>query len=105
VLEYIEDFLLERKFDNLANEWESATRHTASPKKIAAHPLAVQIVDLGDRVVPLILRRIKSRPWFWFHALMELTKARENPVTQAMRGNMQQMTEAWIKWGEDRGIT
>jgi len=36
--------------------------------------------------------------------LTELTKVKENPVIPAMRGNMQKMTEAWIKWGEDRGI-
>jgi hypothetical protein len=59
---------------------------------------------MGDKVVPLILRRMKHRPWFWFSALRELAKPEKNPVTPSMRGNMQRMTEAWIKWGVRRGI-
>ncbi len=93
-----------KKFEALANAWETDTRHTASSKQIALHPLAQEIIGMGKPVIPLILIRMKKRPWFWFHALMELTQAKENPVTPAMRGDMQQMTDAWIKWGEDRGI-
>jgi len=93
-----------RRFQNLADEWESETRHIASSKKIALHPLVREIVGMGPSVIPLILRRMRQHPWFWFHALMELTRATEDPVTASMRGDMQRMTEAWIKWGEDRGI-
>jgi hypothetical protein len=93
-----------QKFENLADEWESETRHVASSKKIASHPLVREIVKMGRPAVPLILRRMKDRPWFWFHTLKELTRVKVDPVRPSMRGDMQQMTEAWIKWGENRGI-
>ncbi len=93
---------LTTEFCRLSDEWESETRCIASPKKIASHPLAKQIALLGEPVIPLILERIKTRPWFWFDMLTKLTRVKTNPVEPSMRGDMQKMTEVWIKWGEDQ---
>jgi hypothetical protein len=87
------------RFDKLANEWENETRNISSPKTIVQHPTIRRIIGMGESVVPLILRRMKHHPWFWFGPLMELTRETIDPVTPTMRGDMQQMTEAWLKWG------
>jgi hypothetical protein len=94
----------ETQFKILADLWEQETRNISSPKVIASHPQVQDIINLGDDVVPLILRRMAHRPWFWFDALMRITKETVDPITPDMYGDMQQMTEAWLKWGVDRGI-
>lgn len=87
----------EDKFYRLADEWESETRNRSSQNRIANHPKVREIVAMGADVVPLIIARMKTRPWFWFSSLTELTG--DQPITHDMRGNMQKMTEAWITWG------
>ena len=58
---------------------------------------------LGPDVVPLILKRMQERPWFWFGPLLQLTGLKDNPVKPEMRGDMQQMTNAWVQWGVESG--
>lgn len=94
---------LEQEFNALADEWESETRNTTSPKAIEKHPAIRKIIMLGEDVVPLILRRMEHHPWFWFGPLMELTKEKVDPINPSMYGDMQRMTEAWIEWGIRRG--
>jgi hypothetical protein len=95
---------LEAEFNTLANKWESETRNISSPRVIVSHPIVQEILVLGEQVVPMILRRMEDRPWFWFELLMKLTKSPLDPITPDMRGDMQRMTEAWLKWGAESGI-
>jgi hypothetical protein len=95
---------IKTEFEILADWWEQETRNISSPKMIANHFGLQAIVDLGEDVVPLILRRMSHRPWFWFNALMQLTKEAVDPITPDMRGDMQKMTDAWLRWGAGRGI-
>lgn len=90
--------------DQIADKWERETRNVSPPKAISQHPLTDEIVKLGSDALPMILRRMESRPWFWFDVLRRLTKGKVNPVSPEMRGDVQQMTEAWIKWGVDSGV-
>jgi hypothetical protein len=95
---------LKIEFDLLADLWERETRNISSPKAIINHPAIQEIIHLGEDVVPLILRRMSHHPWFWFDALVRLTKESIDPVTPSMYGDMQQMADAWLNWGADRGI-
>ena len=90
------------EFEMLADQWEGETRNLSSPSAISRHAAALEITGLGESVVPLILNRMVSRPWFWFDILRTLTQ--DNPIGPSMRGDMQRMTEAWVSWGVDRGI-
>lgn len=98
-----------REFHRLADMWETETRNMSSPNAIARHPVVGQIVAMGKTVLPLILDRIRHRPWFWFDALLQLAKkidpAMADPVLPSMYGDMQKMTDAWIRWGQKRGLT
>jgi hypothetical protein len=95
---------VEETFNFLADRWERETRNITSPKVIANHPYVRAIIKIGKDVVPLILNRMKHHPWFWFGALMEITGETTDPIADGMRGDMQAMTEAWIRWGESRAI-
>ena len=52
-------------------------------------------------VVPLILAELATEPDHWFWALHAITE--ENPVAPKDSGNVGKMTDAWIKWGRQRG--
>lgn len=90
-------------FRELADEWRRATRFQSSLDRITNHPAYRAVVDLGQDVVPAILRELKSRPEPWFAALREI--AQSDPVRPEDRGNMHAMADAWLRWGRDHGLT
>jgi hypothetical protein len=69
---------------------------------MANHPAYREIIGMGGKVVPLLLRELRRQPDHWFIALHELTQA--NPVPPASYGNLQEMAAAWIRWGEEKGF-
>lgn len=93
---------LSDQFNLLADKWERETRNISSPNQIEKHPAIKAIEALGQDVVPLILQRMKHQPGFWFGTLATLTHAQ--PIEPSMQGDMQQMTDAWIKWGHENKI-
>jgi hypothetical protein len=94
----------EDEFNLLADRWELETRNLSSPSAIVGHPAVLEMMELDDDIVPMIIQRMQYRPWFWFDILMRLTKVSDDPIDSSMRGDMQKMTDAWLRWGESRGI-
>ena len=88
---------LVEKFTRLADEWEDETAVYSSIQRMIAHPTYRRIVGMGQRVVPLILDRLRKEPGHWFDALESLTG--ESPVV-ANFGDMQAMSAAWVNWGK-----
>lgn len=86
-------------FRALADRWIAETAMLSSVTRKIRHPAYRKIIDLGEAVVPLILREMASRPSFWFSALEELTG--DNPAQNA--NGIEAASEAWLKWGRDRG--
>lgn len=85
------------RFRQLANQWTDETRDMSSLTEMVAHPAYREILTMGSRAVSLILGELQKRPNHWFIALESITK--ENPVPEAARGKLIEMTEAWLKWG------
>jgi hypothetical protein len=56
---------------------------------------------MGPAAVPLILREMQREPDHWFWALRAITG--EDPVARADAGNIERMTQAWLRFGEERG--
>ena len=50
---------------------------------------------------PLILAELNHEPDDWFWALHAITGA--SPVPAEIRGNVRQMTDAWLQWGVSQG--
>lgn len=86
----------------LAKEWREATRFQSSLTHITEHPTYRAIVQLGEEVVPVLLRELQRRPEPWFAALREITGA--DPVRPEQRGDMRAMAEAWLGWGRAHGF-
>jgi hypothetical protein len=92
---------MEQEFQKLAEEWRSQTRNLSSMMKITYNRAYRQIVNMGPRVLPILLRELQRKPDLWFSALREITS--ENPVRPEHAGNVKKMQEAWVNWGKEHG--
>jgi hypothetical protein len=92
---------LEARFRQLATVWLEETAHVSSSTELVNHPAFQQIVALGRPVVPLLLRELAARTGHWHRALKCITGA--DPVPPEGRGDFDQATEAWLRWGRDNG--
>ncbi len=94
---------LEQRFRRLDALWRKETAYQSSSTKIKSHPAFREVVAMGEVVVPLLLRDLQSNASLWVWALPEITG--EDPAPPEDRGNIARMTEAWLRWGKDKGLT
>lgn len=89
------------RFSTLRTAWEADTATLSSTTAIAMHPAYQQIIGMGPDAIPLILQELERKPGHWFWALKSITG--EDPVLPEHRGQIAQMTESWLKWGDQQG--
>ncbi len=92
---------VEQRFRRLEARWEAETRVLSDAHRIIEHPAFQEIIQMGLPVVPLMLRDLEQRPRLWVWALPRITG--DNPVPAADGGNISKMSEAWVRWGHDKG--
>lgn len=95
-----EESIVER-FQTLASQWYDETGGSSFVAEKTSHPAYQKIIDLGQPVVPLLLRELERKPAHWFKALRTITGA--NPIEPEQRGRMKQMAASWLKWGRKHG--
>ena len=88
-------------FEGLVDQWRAETLHLSSTTQIATHPAYQRIIGLGPVVIPLILKELAKKPNHWFWALRALTG--EDPVAEEDQGKIEEMTAAWLSWGQEQG--
>lgn len=93
---------LESTYQALAQKWHKETAHVSSTTELIMNPSYQNIIGLGPRVVPILLRQLQQKPEHWFWALSAIT--RENPVSSEDEGNVRKMAEAWLQWGVQRRL-
>lgn len=93
---------LEGQFRKLAAQWKRESQFMSSPMDMVALPSYLHIMALGKRVVPLLLEELNREMDHWFVALHILTG--HNPVSESMAGRVDEMTAAWLKWGQTQGL-
>jgi hypothetical protein len=91
----------EERFRRLEAVWTAETGFLSSYTDIVEHPAFREIIGLGEVVVPLMLRDLEERPRLWVWALPEITGT--NPVPPEDAGNIARMSDAWLRWGRERG--
>jgi hypothetical protein len=91
----------EERFRRLEAAWTAATGYLSSSTDIVEHRAFQEIIQMGEGVVPLMLRDLQERPRLWVWALPEITGA--NPVSASDAGNIARMSEAWLRWGREHG--
>lgn len=92
----------EEAFRALAEQWRGETGMHSSVTKKVQHPAYRQIIGMGEKALPWILRELRDRPGPWFEALRAITQ--QTPVTASERTDPQRAREAWLKWGKERGL-
>jgi hypothetical protein len=92
---------VEQRFRQFEAIWRAETGHLSSYTKRFNHPAFQEIIRLGEPVVPLMLRDLAQQPGLWVWALPVITGA--NPVADADAGKIARMSEAWLRWGREKG--
>jgi hypothetical protein len=95
------DPALESRFRELAGKWRAETDHLSSMSAMIGNANYQAIIALGNKIVPILLRELRTEPDYWFAALQQLTGA--NPVAVEHRGKLKQMAEDWLNWGRKNG--
>jgi hypothetical protein len=90
---------LEHEFRRHADQWRKETGMFSMAERKAMHPSYQRIIGMGEPAVPLILGEMKSRLGHWFWALHAITG--ENPALPEHAGNVEAMTEDWLRWGRE----
>lgn len=88
-------------FARLLRSWHQERGITSSLSDITSCPSYLQIIGMGEKAVPLILRQLKREgddPDHWFAALEAV--ARHDPVPRADYGDTVKMAEAWFRWAD-----
>jgi len=93
---------LPQKFKRLLAEWQEESIVMSSITEMVMLPSYQAIIGMGPAAVRLILNELKHDPDYLFWALEAITWA--NPVLPEDEGNLDRMTKAWIKWGQENRI-
>ena len=89
------------RFYALASDWEKEVAGLSSTAQMSQHPAYQEIINMGSKIVPLLLSELKKNPLYWLSALSAITG--ENPIKPEQRGRVKQMASAWIEWGRNQG--
>jgi hypothetical protein len=93
---------LEKQFNKLSAQWKADIGPESTTVRIMTHPAYLEIIKLGEGVIPFILKDLQKHPNHWFIALKALAN-NFSPVKPEDAGNIKKMTKAWLKWGKDNG--
>jgi hypothetical protein len=88
------------KFQKLAAQWREETALFSSSMEICTHPTYQQIIGMGPLALPFIFADLQVSPEHWFWALNAITG--EDPITGSDRGDLQKMTDTWLRWAKQR---
>ena len=98
----LSDDELRTLFAHLSKKWKRETAHISMTLDIMSHPAYMQIIGLGTRVLPLILRDLQETHSHWFDALAAITRTSPTKVMES--GNISTMVSFWLKWAHRKKI-
>ena len=94
------DRVAERKFQALSAQWRQGTDHLSTMTDIVLHHAHLQIIGMGDKALPYILRELsEGRQGHWFTALSSITG--ESVASDDM--SYDEAVRAWLQWGHNKG--
>jgi hypothetical protein len=83
------------RFDQLADEWQRATRMLSSTQDKVHHSAYQRIMAMGKPALPLILRALRDQGGYWFWALAAIA---DEDVARGMT-SYREARDAWLEWG------
>lgn len=92
---------VEQRFQRLVKQWKEEMAYLSSSTKLVIHPAYQSIIGIGPDVLPLLFRELQEEPEHWFWALRAITE--EDPTNPEDAGNLQKISDSWLKWAEEKG--
>jgi len=92
---------LSLKFSRLVNQWLMERPPSSLIQGLVLHPAYQRIIGMGPVAIPFLLQELKRKPDHWFWALNAI--AGVDPVNPEQRGKIDQMANAWLRWGREQG--
>jgi hypothetical protein len=89
------------KVNSLAAQWLRERPRGVDVHQMIQTPAYRSIIALGHSAIRPLLLILLRKPDHWFPALNAITG--ENPVPSGAEGRINEMANAWIKWGRERG--
>ncbi len=99
----------ESSFNILADKWEEDTALFSLMDQIAQHPAYQLILGMGEKGIPLIMRRIEQQGGLWYHALETITGIPSPAGTTQKNADgwyavdVKKVNASWLKWGREQG--
>ncbi|HWD38843.1 MAG TPA: hypothetical protein VG944_08345 [Fimbriimonas sp.] len=90
------------KFKRLKQAWLRERPKSSKLRDLVLSMPYQCIIGIGPAAVPLLLQELREAPENWFWALEAITQ--ENPVPEDADGDVDQITQAWLKWATDNGF-
>lgn len=90
------------RFRFLAQQWRNETQWLSSTTEIAMNPAYQAIIGMGAEALPMILDDLRQNSGHWYWALKAISN--EDPVVPRDRGSIKKMKDAWLQWGETKGL-
>ena len=96
------DSQLEPVFRRLARKAVRDLGASSDLSRLFASPSYLEVIGLGPKVVPLLLRDMRDSRRPWYVALGAIT--RHDAAIRVERGDIRGMMDAWLAWGKRRRI-
>ncbi len=93
---------LKEYFESLKYLWLEETKYSSNIFLTTNHPAHLAILQLGDRVLPLLIEDLQNNSNHWFITLNKITDV--NPVLSEHAGDVEAMRNDWINWAEECNI-
>lgn len=93
---------LKEYFESLKFLWLEETRYSSNILITINHPAHLTILQLGERVLPLIIEDLENYNNHWFITLNKITGA--NPISPEHSGDVESMRGDWINWAKENNI-
>jgi hypothetical protein len=84
------------EFLKLSKQWKEETKILSDSNKIYTNQNYIDIINIGPKAIPFILKDWENSNAHWFHALYKITG--ENPIHPDNNGNIIKMKEDWINY-------
>lgn len=89
-----------KKFIKLRDQWKDETKFISSGTKLFSNKAYQDIIKIGEKSIPWLLREIQKNNDHWYFALSELTGA--NPIKDEHAGMLDDMRDDWLKWAAEK---
>ena len=91
---------VELEFYRLAENWKYETASLSSITKKTIHKDYLKIIEMGQDVLPFILRSLLEDTDHWFVTLKKISK--EDPIPAG--ATFPDAVNGWLKWGQEKGL-